>query len=122
MFDWNLLYSKIFSFMLSIYCGFIVNSIIVNEVKFELKTSNHRFLPQALDVIPQLKAVMPLERAQMRLRIVISGKEARKLRDKVVKLASKVETEDWTGGELNLVCVHYDNIHSKYSANKIHGK
>lgn len=57
-------------------------------------------------MIPQLKAVMPLERAQMRLRIVISGKEARKLREKVVKLASKVEAEDWTGGELNLVSDH----------------
>lgn len=48
---------------------------------------------------------MPLERAQMRLRIVISGKESRKLRDKVVKLTTKIETEEWNGGELNLVSI-----------------
>lgn len=48
---------------------------------------------------------MPLERAQMRLRIVISGKESRKLRDKVVKLTTKIETEEWSGGELNLVSI-----------------
>lgn len=58
-------------------------------------------------MIPQLKATMPLERAQMRLRIVISGKEARKLRDKVVKLTSKVENEEWTDGELNLVNINH---------------
>lgn len=39
----------------------------------------------------------------MRVRVIVSGKEARKLREKIVKLASKVETEDWDGGNLNLV-------------------
>lgn len=61
------------------------------------------FFGQALDVIPMLKEAMPLERAQMRLRVVISGKEARKVREQLVKLASKVECEDWESGTLNFV-------------------
>ncbi|XP_054264626.1 ribosome maturation protein SBDS-like [Macrosteles quadrilineatus] len=76
----------------------------LRDVHFSVKP-NRNAKQQALDVIPQLKATMPLERAQMRLRIVISGKEARKLRDKVVKLTSKVENEEWTDGELNLTCL-----------------
>uniref|UniRef100_A0A1B6LID9 Ribosome maturation protein SBDS n=1 Tax=Graphocephala atropunctata TaxID=36148 RepID=A0A1B6LID9_9HEMI len=76
----------------------------MKDVHFSVKP-NRNAKQQALDVIPQLKATMPLERAQMRLKIVSSGKEARKLREKVVKLASKVETEEWNGGELNMVCL-----------------
>ncbi|XP_046680639.1 ribosome maturation protein SBDS [Homalodisca vitripennis] len=76
----------------------------MKDVHFSVKP-NRNAKQQALDVIPQLKATMPLERAQMRLKIVISGKEARKLREKVVKLATKVETEEWNSGELNLVCL-----------------
>ncbi|KAG8264326.1 hypothetical protein J6590_014615 [Homalodisca vitripennis] len=76
----------------------------MKDVHFSVKP-NRNAKQQALDVIPQLKATMPLERAQMRLKIVISGKEARKLREKVVKLATKVETEEWNNGELNMVCL-----------------
>lgn len=52
---------------------------------------------------------MPLERAQMRIRAVLSGKDARKLRDKVAKLATSLESEDWDGGQLNLVCMQYNS-------------
>uniref|UniRef100_A0A1B6FM21 Ribosome maturation protein SBDS n=1 Tax=Cuerna arida TaxID=1464854 RepID=A0A1B6FM21_9HEMI len=76
----------------------------MKDVHFSVKP-NRNAKQQALDVIPQLKATMPLERAQMRLKIVISGKEARKLREKLVKLATKVETEEWNSGELNMVCL-----------------
>ncbi|XP_015120833.1 ribosome maturation protein SBDS [Diachasma alloeum] len=76
----------------------------MRDVHFSVKP-NRNAKQQALEVIPQLKSVMPLERAQMRLRVVLSGKEARKLRDKTVKLASKVETENWDGGTLNLTCL-----------------
>jgi predicted Zn-ribbon and HTH transcriptional regulator len=65
---------------------------------------------QALDVIPLLKSTMPLERAQMRICAVLSGKDARKLRDKVAKLATSVESEDWDGGQLNLVCMQCNSI------------
>lgn len=76
----------------------------MKDVHFSVKP-NRNAKQQALDVIPQLKAVMPLERAQMRLRVLISGKEARKLREKIIKLANNIENENWDGGNLNLVCL-----------------
>ncbi|XP_011506524.1 PREDICTED: ribosome maturation protein SBDS [Ceratosolen solmsi marchali] len=76
----------------------------MKDIHFSVKP-NRNTKQQALDVIPQLKAIMPLERAQMRLKIAISGKEARKLREKMVKLISKIESEDWYGGELTLICL-----------------
>ncbi|KZC15217.1 PREDICTED: ribosome maturation protein SBDS [Dufourea novaeangliae] len=76
----------------------------LKDIHFSVKP-NRNAKQQALDVIPQLKAIIPLERAQMRLRVVISGKEARKLRDKIVKLTTKPETEEWENGTLNLICL-----------------
>ena len=85
----------------------------MKDIHFSVKP-NRNAKQQALDVIPQLKAVMPLERAQMRLRVVVSDKEAKKLRDKIIKLVTKLETEEWDNGTLNLVCLidpgHYREI------------
>lgn len=71
-------------------------------IHFSVKP-NRNAKQQALDIIPQLKEVMPLERAQMRVRVLVSGKEARKLREKITKLMTKVETEEWNDGTLNLI-------------------
>ncbi|CAK1545203.1 unnamed protein product [Leptosia nina] len=60
---------------------------------------------QALDVIQMIKKEIPLERAQMRVRILLSGKEARKIRDKAVKLTAKVEEENWEAGTANIICL-----------------
>lgn len=60
---------------------------------------------QALDVIQLLKNEIPLERAQMRVRILLTGKDARKIKDKVVKLAMSVEEENWDSGTANLICL-----------------
>lgn len=76
----------------------------MKDVHFSVKP-NRNAKQQALEVIPRLKAVMPLERAQMRLRVLLSGKEARKLRDKVVKLTTKLESENWENSGLDLVCL-----------------
>ncbi|XP_023720335.1 ribosome maturation protein SBDS isoform X2 [Cryptotermes secundus] len=73
----------------------------MKDAHFSVKP-NRNAKQQALDVIPLLKSTMPLERAQMRIRAVLSGKDARKLRDKVAKLATSVESEDWDGGQLNM--------------------
>lgn len=85
----------------------------MKDVHFSVKP-NRNAKQQALDVIPQLKAVMPLERAQMRLRVLVSSKEAKKLRDKIEKLVTKLETEEWDNGTLDLVCLidpgHYREI------------
>ncbi|XP_003702617.1 SBDS ribosome maturation factor [Megachile rotundata] len=85
----------------------------MKDVHFSVKP-NRNAKQQALDVIPQLKAIMPLERAQMRLRVLVSGKEAKKLRDKIIKLITKIETEEWDNGTLDLICLidpgHYREI------------
>ena len=44
---------------------------------------------QALDIIPQLKSVIQIERAQMKLRIITNKKNKTKLKD----LASKIEED-----------------------------
>ncbi|XP_045785355.1 ribosome maturation protein SBDS [Maniola jurtina] len=60
---------------------------------------------QSLEVIPLIKTEIPLERAQMRVRILLSGKDARKVRDKAVKLAMNVEEENWEAGTANIICL-----------------
>lgn len=76
----------------------------MKDLHFSVKP-NRNTKQQALDVIPQLKTVIPLERAQMRLKITIPGKEAKKLREKVIKLAKTVESENWDNGTLHLICL-----------------
>uniref|UniRef100_A0A069DQU4 Ribosome maturation protein SBDS n=1 Tax=Panstrongylus megistus TaxID=65343 RepID=A0A069DQU4_9HEMI len=77
----------------------------MRDIHFSIKP-NRNAKQQTLDVIPQLKAVMPLDRAQMRLRVALSGKEARKLREKVAALTTSIESETWdSGGELQMVCL-----------------
>jgi len=60
---------------------------------------------QALEVIKLLKTVMSIERAQMRIKVMLPSKDARKLKDKITKLASKTEEENWSGGNLDLICL-----------------
>ena len=74
----------------------------MKDIHFSVKP-NRNAKQQALDAIPKLKTVMPLERAQMRLKVTATGKESRKLKEKIVKLTSKVESEDWESGTLNLI-------------------
>ncbi|XP_068977061.1 ribosome maturation protein SBDS [Bombus flavifrons] len=85
----------------------------MKDIHFSVKP-NRNAKQQALDVIPQLQTIMPLERAQMRLRVLASGKEAKKIRDKIVKSITKLETEEWDNGTLNLICLidpgHYREI------------
>lgn len=82
----------------------MIENAMKEEIHFSVKP-NRNAKQQALDVIAQLKEVMPLERAQMRLRIVIHGKEASKLKDKVMNLVSKMETEEWDNGSLTIHCL-----------------
>lgn len=48
---------------------------------------------------------MPIERAQMRLRI-IAPKEGRKLKEKLAKICTHIENDEWDGGTLILVSEH----------------
>jgi len=62
-----------------------------------------KFPLQALDVIRQLKETIPIEKAQMRIRIVLPKDNAKKLREKLLPSVAKVESEDWDCGKLELV-------------------
>lgn len=64
---------------------------------------NRNAKQQALDVIQLLKKEIPLERAQMRVRILLSGKEAKKTREKAIKLATSIEEESWESGTANII-------------------
>lgn len=74
----------------------------MKDIHFSVKP-NRNAKQQALDAIPQLKESIPLERAQMRLKIVSIYKENKKLREKVAKLTSKVEVEEWDDNQLTMV-------------------
>lgn len=41
----------------------------------------------------------------MRVRILLTGKDARKTKEKVVKLTSSVEEESWDSGNANIICL-----------------
>ncbi|XP_041379124.1 LOW QUALITY PROTEIN: ribosome maturation protein SBDS-like [Gigantopelta aegis] len=59
---------------------------------------------QALDVIRLLKTHMPLERARMRMRLVLPVKEARRIREKIKSLLANIEQEDWTPN-MEIICL-----------------
>ena len=46
-------------------------------------------------MIRLLKASMKLERARMRLRLVLPSKEARRVREKITGYLVAIEQEDW---------------------------
>ncbi|KAF9353626.1 MAG: ribosome maturation protein [Benniella sp.] len=61
---------------------------------------------QALDVIKQLleKKTIPIARAQMRIRIVVSSKDGKKIRDRLMSMIASKEDED-LGENYEWVCL-----------------
>ena len=61
---------------------------------------------QALEVIKMLQASgsLPIERAEMKLRLDIPIKEGKKMKDKLYKLIKKIESEE-IGASLELVSI-----------------
>uniref|UniRef100_A0AAQ4Q748 Ribosome maturation protein SBDS n=1 Tax=Gasterosteus aculeatus aculeatus TaxID=481459 RepID=A0AAQ4Q748_GASAC len=59
---------------------------------------------QALEVIRQLKESMGIQRAHMRLRLVLPAKEAKRLKEKLKPLLQVVESEDFDE-QLEMVCL-----------------
>ena len=65
---------------------------------------------QALEVIKTLQEanIIPIARAQMRVRITCPGKEAKKLKDKIKSFITTLEEEDWSDDyELVIFMVHW---------------
>ncbi|CAL8334251.1 unnamed protein product [Boreogadus saida] len=59
---------------------------------------------QALEVIKQLKKSMEIQRAHMRLRLVLPAKEGKKLKERLKPLLKVVESEDFDE-QLEMVCL-----------------
>lgn len=53
---------------------------------------------QAVELIRRLQDTIPLERARMSVRLVIPGKEAKKLKSEILSLVATVEHEDYEDG------------------------
>lgn len=68
----------------------------MNEIGYSVKQGKNP-KSQALDVIKQLKkdSTLSISRSQMRIRITMLAKEGKKLKEKVVELVEKVESEEW---------------------------
>jgi len=59
---------------------------------------------QALVVIKMLKEHIPIERAKMRLKVIFHGKEAKKLKEKLLKMESiEVESDDRLDDQITMV-------------------
>lgn len=59
---------------------------------------------QALDVIRQLKESIQIQRAHMKLRLILPAKEAKRLKEKLKPLLEVVESEDFDD-DLEMVCL-----------------
>ncbi|XP_055637204.1 ribosome maturation protein SBDS [Toxorhynchites rutilus septentrionalis] len=85
----------------------------IRDIHYSIKP-NRNAKQQALEVIKLLQATIPLERAKMRLKVTLPRKEAKRLKDKIVKLCSPLEGEETEGDKLVLICLinpgHYREI------------
>lgn len=70
----------------------------MKDIHFSVKPTKGT-KPQALEVIKKLMEsdVIQIQRAQMRLRLSIPGREAKKVKEKIKKMASTVENEEFDG-------------------------
>lgn len=64
---------------------------------------------QAIEVIKLLQSsgTLPIERAEMKVRLEIPMKEAKKLKEKLHKLIKKFESEEFTASSLEIVKIAY---------------
>lgn len=54
-------------------------------------------------MVPKLREIMKIDRAEMRLRISVEAKEAKRAHDRLKALFSNIEVEDWDQGNLEIV-------------------
>ncbi|XP_012727921.2 ribosome maturation protein SBDS [Fundulus heteroclitus] len=75
----------------------------MKDIHYSVKP-NRSTKQQALEVIRQLKETMEIQRAHMRLRLVVPAKEAKRLKEKLKPLLQVVESEEFDE-ELEMVCL-----------------
>ncbi|KAJ3241098.1 hypothetical protein HDU81_001884 [Chytriomyces hyalinus] len=76
------------------------------DLHFSINT-NKSVKQQALEVIKQLqeKQLIPIARAQMKLKLVFPGKEAKKLKEKALPHIASIEDEDFLGDITEIICL-----------------
>lgn len=79
----------------------VIERAMKDNIHYSVKPSKGS-KQQALEVIRLLQQSMPIERARMRLKLQLPSKEARYIREKILKLLT-VEDEEWSGGEMEMV-------------------
>lgn len=67
----------------------------MKQVNFSVKP-NRNAKQQALEVIPKLRTVIPLERSQMQLKVMCHKKHKQKLKELASEVESERVTEDGT--------------------------
>jgi len=67
---------------------------------------NRNAKQQALDVIRQLKESnnIPIVQAQMKVQLTIPAKDAKQIKEKVHKLTTNIESEEFTGQTMQIIC------------------
>ncbi|XP_071849883.1 ribosome maturation protein SBDS-like [Apostichopus japonicus] len=77
----------------------------MKDIHFSVKP-NRNTKQQALAVIKMLKETnnFPIDRAEMKLKITLPGKEAKKIKTKLTPLIKKIDEEDFTQN-LEMVCL-----------------
>uniref|UniRef100_A0A915Q4K7 Ribosome maturation protein SBDS n=1 Tax=Setaria digitata TaxID=48799 RepID=A0A915Q4K7_9BILA len=83
------------------YSSSVIENVL-HEAHFSLKP-NRSAKQQALEIIPKLRESMRIDRAEMRLRVSVEAKEAKRVHDRLKGMFTKVEVEDWDQGNLEMV-------------------
>jgi len=52
-------------------------------------------IKKALVVVRELQKVIPIARAQMRLKFVLPGKDAKRIKERLKQYVATVEKEEW---------------------------
>lgn len=73
----------------------------MKDIHFSVKP-NRSAKQLALEAIPQLKTSLPIERAQMRLKITVSGHSCKSIAEKVGNMGT-VEDKEFMGNGLTMV-------------------
>jgi ribosome maturation protein SDO1 len=80
----------------------------IKEVHYSINSTKGA-KQQALEVIKllQTSGTLPIQRAEMKVRIDIPLKDAKRIKDKVHKLLNKAESEEYNTGSLEIVCLFF---------------
>lgn len=87
-------------------CPYSVSTIeqAMKDISYSVKP-NQTVEQQVLEVKSLLNEHIQLERSNMRIKLVIFGKDAKKMKDKIVPFCATVEEEIWNGATLSLIAV-----------------